>query len=195
MDTEQTHNREETNEEKAAEAGRKARAYRSLAKEPYQGPHEISAMLGRGTLLGGIAYVAGNYLGDLGDRPKSMLDRFGKPKYVGLAARFWELAFVAGAAIVGMYTASKEVRQAKLQHLKMQHAYTTLAHEHMATQQALESVIQATDKARDREEVTDQRKAAPGTEAAVPDTPHSQIAAYDAQLQQEPVKHTELTLS
>lgn len=191
MDTDKTHNRGvETTEEQAATAGRKAREYRSLAAEPYQGPQEISAMAGRGALLGGIAYVIGKSLGDLGDRPRESLGRFGRSKYVGLAARFWELAFVTGAAIVGMYSASKEVRRAKLQHLKMQREYTSLAHEHMATQQTLESVIETKERTQIKApEVADK------AEERAPDAPQTEVSASELQHHKEPLQHPHLLLS
>ena len=136
----------------------------SMATEPYKGQGVTASVISRGAIMGGIGYALGTLIGNTGDRPVT------SPKYLGMAARFWQLMLGGSFMVIGANSAMREARDAEFQHARLQSAFKKLYKAH----------VELRDKQPQSGEIAPVAEVAPGAEAPLPQIDASQAVLQDA---------------
>lgn len=100
--------------------------------ERYKGPGELAVSVTRASILGTVGWYVGKIIGDWGAHDKIKVE-----KYKPLKGRTLGGIFAAAGTLMGLYSASRESREAHMQHHKLQRIVMEIHEENVELRHAL----------------------------------------------------------
>lgn len=152
-----------------------------IARQPYRGPSESVTALTRAVVLGVPAFFIGKFIGQQGETLRSE----GK---VGIQPKNWSMWLGGAAALIGLYSASKEVRDNQKQTQKLKRTIEKLHEQNVALKTELRDQLSGKGVLTAfKEEWTQPQEPDAGAEKAVAEAPSHDIQTKNAE--HSPSKH------